>query len=111
LKDLGQLKGQEVWIILEVNNPICKWTYRLSEVEKALVQAWTVELLDLSLVELSKGEYVSTTVMLTKIYIFGNWTKNCMCEDCHLVNKQTHLDKYSMLLLENIFDVLGQSKV
>jgi len=34
-----------------------------------------------------------------------------MCGDYHLVNKWTHLDKYAMPLLEEIFDGLGQAKV
>jgi hypothetical protein len=39
LKDLGQLKGQEVCIILENDHLIFKQAYELSEVERALVQA------------------------------------------------------------------------
>jgi hypothetical protein len=42
LKDLGQLKGQEVRIILENDHLIFKQPYVLSEVEKALVQAQTI---------------------------------------------------------------------
>jgi len=33
----GQLRGQEVWIILEDDNPIFRQPYRLSEVERTLV--------------------------------------------------------------------------
>ncbi len=40
LKELGQLGGQEVQIILEDDNPIFKQPYKLSEVERALVQMW-----------------------------------------------------------------------
>ncbi len=42
LKDLGQLKGQEVRIILENDHLIFKQPYVFSEVEKALVQAQTI---------------------------------------------------------------------
>ncbi len=37
LKDLGQLRGQKVHIILKDDNPIFKQPYRFSEVEKTLV--------------------------------------------------------------------------
>jgi hypothetical protein len=85
--------------------------YKLSEVERTLVQAQTKKLLDVSLVELSKGEYASTTMMLTKNEIFGNWIKHHMCGDYHPVNKWTHLHKYAMPLLKEIFDAFGQTKV
>ncbi len=49
--------------------------------EKALVQVWTTKLLNISLVELSKGEYELTTMMPTEKDIFGNWTEPRMCGD------------------------------
>jgi hypothetical protein len=64
-------------------------------------------LLDVGLVELSRGEYVSTTMILAKKDIFSNWTKRHMCGDYHMVNKWTHLNKYAMPLPKEIFDVLG----
>ncbi len=69
------MKGQEVQIILKDDNLIFKQPYRFSELDKALVQALMIELLDVGLVELSKGEYVSTTMMSIKD-TFGNWTKH-----------------------------------
>jgi hypothetical protein len=32
------VQGQEVWIILEDDNPVFKQPYKLNDVEKALVQ-------------------------------------------------------------------------
>ncbi len=61
--------------------------------------------------ELSKGDYASTIMMQAKKNIFGNWTKWCMCGDYRQDNKHTCLNKYAMPLLEEIFDVLGQTKV
>jgi len=58
--------------------------------------AWTTKMLDVSLVELSKGEYVLAIMMLTKQDSFGNWTERHMCGDSCLVNKWTNLDKYTM---------------
>jgi hypothetical protein len=63
-------------------------------------------LLDVGLVELSKGEYASTTLMLAKD-IFGNWTKHCMCGDYRPMNKQTHSNKYAMSLLVDFFYAFG----
>ncbi len=74
LKELCQLKGQEVHIILEDDNSIFKWPYKLNEVEKAFAQAKTINFLYVGLVELFWGEYVSTTMMSTKKYLWQlNW--------------------------------------
>ncbi len=51
-------------------NPIFKQPYKFNEVERTLVQVRITKLLDASLVELSRGEYVSTIVMLTKKFTF-----------------------------------------
>jgi hypothetical protein len=76
-------------------------------VERTLVQAGMAQLLDVSLMELSKGEYASTIVMPAKKDIFGNWTEHRMCGDYRLVNKWIRLDKYAMPLPKEIFDALG----
>jgi hypothetical protein len=89
---------------LEDDIPIFKRPYRLSEVERTLVQARITKLLNVGLVELFSNEYVSTIVMPTKKDIFGNWIKHYMCGDYYLVNKHTRLDKYAMPLLKEIFD-------
>jgi hypothetical protein len=60
---------------LEDDNPVFKQPYRLSEMERALVKIRTSKVLDVSLVELLKGEYALATMTLTKKDIFGNWTK------------------------------------
>ncbi len=60
---------------MEDDNPIFKQPYRLSEMERALVKIRTSKVLDVSLVELLKGEYALATMTLTKKDIFGNWTK------------------------------------
>jgi hypothetical protein len=64
-------------------------------------------LLDVGLVELSRGDYASTIMMLAKKDIFGNWIEQCMCGDYGLVNKHMCLDKYAMPLPKEIFDTLG----
>jgi hypothetical protein len=79
--------------------------------ERTLVQVQTIELLDAGLVELSRGDYVLTTVMLAKKDFFGNWMKWCTCGDYGLINKCMCLDKYAMPLPKEIFDTLGQAKV
>jgi hypothetical protein len=47
---IGQLKQQEVHIILEDDNPIFRRPYNFNEVERTLVQIQTLKLLDTSLV-------------------------------------------------------------
>ncbi len=106
MKELGQLQEEEVQIILEDDNIIFKNPYMFNEVEKTLIQAHTMELLNVGLVELSRGEYASTTLMLPKNDIFGNWAKCHMCGDYHPMNKWTYSDKYVMPLLKEIFDAL-----
>ncbi len=44
--------------------------------ERALVEVQTTKLLNAGLVKLSKSEYASTIVMLTKKNIFGNWIEH-----------------------------------
>jgi hypothetical protein len=51
---------------LEDDNLIFKQPYKLSEVEKTLIKVQTTKLLDAGLVEMSKGEYASATMMPTK---------------------------------------------
>ncbi len=46
-----------------------------------MVHALITNLLDVSLVELCKGEYVSTIMIPIKNNIFGNWIKHNMCGD------------------------------
>jgi hypothetical protein len=48
-------------------------------VKRALVQVQKLELLDVGLVKLFKGEYASTIVRSAKKDIFGNWNKNLAC--------------------------------
>ncbi len=82
------MKGQKVQIILEDDNLIFSQLHKLiSEVQRALVQAWTIELMDVNLVELFKREHVLVIVMPTKNDIFGNWTKHYMCGDSYPLNK------------------------
>ncbi len=45
------------------DNLIFKQPYMPSEVERALVQAWTTKLMDVGLVELPGGEYALATNM------------------------------------------------
>ncbi len=105
LKKLCQLYKHKVQIILENDNPIFRKPYRLNEVERAQFE------LNTRLVELFKGKYVLTIIMLSKKDIFDNWIECYMCGDYHLMNKQTHSNIHVMPLLEETFDTLGQAKV
>ncbi len=91
---------------MEVDNLNFKQLHNINEVERALFQGWTIELLDVSFVELFKSEKALTIVMPPKICIIGNWIKCCMCGDYYLVNKWTHSNKYVMPLSIYLFDAL-----
>jgi len=95
---------------LEDDTLIFRQFYKLSKVEKTLVQTQITKLLDVGLVELSRGEYVSTKMMPTKD-IFGNGTKRYVCGDYCLMNKRTYSNKCAMPLPEEIFHALGYAKV
>jgi hypothetical protein len=73
--------------MLENDNPIFKWPYIFSEVERALVQTWTIKLLDVNFIELSIVEYAWTTMMLVKKIIFGNWIECYICGGYYTMNK------------------------
>ncbi len=49
--------------------------------------------------------------MFTKKNIFGNWIVHRMCEDYRPINKWKKIKKYTMPLLEKVFDYIGQAKV
>jgi hypothetical protein len=84
-KELGKLKGQEVWIILDDDTFIFQWLYRLSDMEWTLVKVWTEELLEASSVEFFRREYASAIVMPTKKDIFRNGcTFHLICGQCSL---------------------------
>ncbi len=60
-------------------NPIFKQPYKFNEVERTLVQVQIIKLLDAGLVELFRGEYASTTIMLTKKFTFFVIGPNIAC--------------------------------
>jgi hypothetical protein len=49
--------------------------------------------------------------MFAKKNIFANWIERLMCEDYRPINKWKKFNKYTMPLLEEIFDSIGQAKV
>ncbi len=61
--------------------------------------------------ELSHGEYASTTIVHAKKDVHGNYTDRQMCGNYCPINRQTKSDKYAMLTLEEIFDVVGHARV
>ncbi len=64
----------------EDDNLIFRWSYRFNEVERALVQIWTIELLDASLLKLSMGQiYASSIMMPTKNNNFVKWIYGVSC--------------------------------
>ncbi len=81
VNDLESLKGHEICIELTNDMPIFWKHYKYNDLEKSLIQSKTQELWEVGLVELFVREYASTTMMLTKMNIFGNYNEKHMCED------------------------------
>jgi hypothetical protein len=111
MKELGALIGPGIWIELVSDTPIFRRPYRYNDMERDLIWSRTLDLLEAGLVELSHGEYASTTVMPAKKGVHGNYTDRWMCGDYCPINWQTKSNKYAMPTLEEIFDVMGHARV
>jgi hypothetical protein len=79
MKELGALIGPGIQIELASDTPIFRHPYRYNDMERDLIWNRTLDLLEARLVELLHGEYASTTVMLTKKDVHGNYTDRWMC--------------------------------
>ncbi len=111
MKESGALIGPSIRIELASDTPIFHCPYRYSDMERDLIWNWTLDLLEVRLVELSHGEYASTIVMLAKKDVHGNYTDRWMCGNYRPINWQTKSDKYAMPKPEEIFDVVRGSSV
>jgi hypothetical protein len=80
MKELG------AWIELANNTSIFCCPYRYNDMERDLIQSWTLDQLEAGLVELSHGEYASTIVMPTKKDVHGNYMDRRMCGDYRPIN-------------------------
>jgi hypothetical protein len=87
MKELGALIGPGIRIELANDTPIFRRPYRYSDMEKDLIRSWTLDLLEVRLVELSHGEYASTTMVLAKKDVHGNYTDRQMCGNYRLINQ------------------------
>jgi hypothetical protein len=87
MKELGVLIRHGIWIELASDMPIFCRPYRFSDMDRDLIQNRTLDLLEAGLVELSHGEYASTTVMPAKKDVHGNYTNRRMCGDYHPINR------------------------
>jgi hypothetical protein len=112
MKELGALIGHVIRIKLASDTPIFRRPYRYNEMERDLIRSRMLDLLEAGLVELSHGEYASTTVMLAKKDVHGNYTDKRMCGDYRPINRQTKFDKYACLHLRRslmLWDMRGSS--
>jgi hypothetical protein len=73
MKELGVLIGLGIQIELANDTPIFRHPYRYSDMERDLILSRTFDLIEDGLVELSHGEYASTTVMPPKKDVHGNY--------------------------------------
>jgi hypothetical protein len=87
MKELGVLIGLSIRIELASDTPIFRCPYIYSDMERDLIRSRTLDLLEVGLVELSHGEYASTTVMPAKKDVHGNYTDRRMCGDYRPINQ------------------------
>jgi hypothetical protein len=73
MKELGALIGPNIRIELVNDTPIFRRPYRYSDMERDLIRSWTLDLLEVGLVELSHGAYASAIVMPAKKDVHGNY--------------------------------------
>jgi hypothetical protein len=111
MKKLGALIGPGIRIEFVNDTPIFHRPNRYSDMERDLIWSRTLDLLEAGLVELSHGEYASTTVMLAKKDVHGNYTNRWMCGDYRPINRHTKFDKYAMPTPKEIFNVVGHVRV
>jgi hypothetical protein len=87
MKELGALIRPNIRIELVSDTPIFRRPYRYNDMERDLIRNRMLDLFKAGLVELSHGEYASTTVMLAKNDIHGNYTDKRMCGDHRPINR------------------------
>ena len=87
--------------------------YRLSHVEKEIINKQVAELHALGLIEPAARDckYASATVLPPKKDDAGNWTERRMCGDYRPINAKTPQDTYRMPMADEIFDELGTSNI
>ncbi len=111
MKELGALIGPNIWIELASDMLIFHHPYRYSDMERDLIWSWTLDLLEVGLLELSHGKCASATVMPAKKDVNDNYTNKQMCGNYCPINRQTKSDKYVMPTPEEIFDLVGHARV
>jgi hypothetical protein len=87
MKELGALIRPGIRIELAIDTPIFRRPYIYNDMDMDLIRSQTLDLLEVRLVELSHGEYASTTVMLVKNDVHGNYMDRWMCGDYHPINR------------------------
>jgi hypothetical protein len=87
MKELGALIGPDIRIEFVSDTLIFRCPYRYNDIERDLIWSRMLDLLEARLMELSHGEYASTTVMLAKKDVHGNYTDRRMCGDYRSINR------------------------
>jgi hypothetical protein len=87
MKELGALIELGIRIELAGDTPIFHCLYRYNDIERDLIQSWTLDLLEARLMELSHGEYASATVMPAKKDVNGNYMDRRMCGNYRPINR------------------------
>ena len=110
---LGRYKHGVFQIKLADDEPVKRNQYRLSHVEKEIINKQVAELHALGLIEPAARDckYASATVLPPKKDDAGNWTERRMCGDYRPINAKTPQDTYRMPMADEIFDELGTSNI
>jgi hypothetical protein len=111
MKNLSKCKTMQFSIDLTYETPIYRKKHRLRKHEWELVDERCKELNEASLIQPSSFDFVIVIVMPAKKDSIRLWTKKRMCGNYRLLNLVPPQDKYSMPILEELFDNIGDSNI
>ncbi len=111
MKDLGRCKTMHFSIDLTDETPFYWKRHRLSKHEWELVDERCKELHEVNLIQTSSFDFETDTIMLAKKDSVALWTKKRMCRVYKPSNLVTPQDRYSMPILEELFDSIGDSQL
>lgn len=88
------------------SNPIYMRPYRYSSTQKDIIDELVLEMLEQGIVQPSSSPYASPVVLVGKKD--GSWR---LCVDYRALNKITIKDKFPILIIEELLEELGGSRV
>lgn len=80
--------------------------YKYNDMNSDLIRNRMLNFLKVRLVELSHKEYATIIIIPSKKDMHGNYMNIWMCENYHLINWHTNINKYFMFTYDKIFDMV-----